>query len=273
MESMQSSRDVIATEVREAQARAVHPLRPLLRAMALQLLRRKELFVVGILLSLYVLAALIVQLVGSGGGATARFLAGLGLQLGSLLSTLLVLVLAARQLPEEIELRTIYPILAKPVTRGTVLLGKLLPVWLLGAAAMTLFMLATLLAVPGLAGIDWRLLPQALGLQVLALGVVTALAGWLSLWLPPALAMLAGGALIFAGPLLGNLLASQLTGALGGWVAGLLPHVPMLVCWQRLAQGGAALGPATSLGLVIYGLLWLGLFAGLMRARFQRLSL
>lgn len=50
--------------------------------------------------------------------------------------------------PQELELRTIYPILAKPVSRGQVIAGKAISVWLAAVAALALFSVVTLVIAP-----------------------------------------------------------------------------------------------------------------------------
>ncbi len=54
-------------------------------------------------------------------------------------SLFIALGAAARQIPAERESRTIFPLMAKPVTRGQILLGKWLGCWLACGAALLVF--------------------------------------------------------------------------------------------------------------------------------------
>jgi ABC-2 type transport system permease protein len=260
--------------------RSPSPVWLLMRAVWLQSLRRNEFYVFVILLALYLIGGLVARLVnfnfaaGTGPEAArqaaqnARFVAGLGLQMGSALSSLLVIVLGARQIPAELEQRTIYPVLAKPVTRGQVLLGKALPMWLLGMMAMLMFMAVTLAVTPRDEHQQVGVLLQALGAKGLALAMLTALVLWMSLWLPSGVAMLLAGATAFLGTTLANWLTGL--GRAGGAVAALIPDFKLFDQFLRFVDGGAPVEPALLARLMIYGGLWLLIFSGLALARFRR---
>lgn len=57
-------------------------------------------------------------------GVQIKFLKDLSLSIISLFGVLITIAVAVKQLPAEIEARTIYPLLAKPVTRYELILGK-----------------------------------------------------------------------------------------------------------------------------------------------------
>ncbi len=59
-------------------------------------------------------------------GVQVKFLKDMSLAVISLFGMLITIVVAVNQIPREIEWRTIYPLLAKPVKRGEFLLGKFL---------------------------------------------------------------------------------------------------------------------------------------------------
>jgi len=83
---------------------------------------------------------------------------------------------AARQIPAEREQRTIFPLLAKPVTRWQVILGKFAGCWLACGLALVVFY-AFFVVVSGTREHHWPLLNyfQAMWLQWVMLGVVIAL--------------------------------------------------------------------------------------------------
>src|SRR6185436_14380592 len=83
---------------------------------------------------------------------------------------------AARQIPAERENRTIFPLLAKPVTRAQVILGKFLGCWMACGLALIVFYLF-FGVVSGSREHQWPLLQyfQALWLHWLMLAMVVAL--------------------------------------------------------------------------------------------------
>lgn len=252
----------------------LHPLPHLVRAVWLRALRRRELHVLLILMGLYILGALVMRVIGIDTPQTARFIRGLGLQLAGLLSAILVIVLAGRQVPEELELRTIYPVLARPVTRAQYLLGKAAPTFAAGLAALLLFVVFTLAVTPSLPYQHLAVLAQALALKAAALAMLTALALWLSLRLPSAVAMLAAGAVYFVGAPVANILAEAAGAGLAArWLTGLIPNFPLLGHLQRFVDGGPVLGPAAFAGLVAYAALFTAIFAALALRRFNRMPL
>ena len=174
----------------------------------------------------------------------------------------------------EIELRTIYPVLAKPVTRGQVLLGKALPTWLTGVAAMALFALATLALTPHLAYQHFSVMAQAFFLKAGSLAILTALVLWLSLWLPLAVAVLAAAFVYFLGtPAAGIAVRALGDSASAGLLAGLVPDFTLLHQFGRFVNGGAALSPGALAGLLAYAALWTALLGALAVRRFQRMAL
>ena len=213
------------------------------------------------------------RIIGIGTPQAARFITDLGLQLGSLLASLLVIFMGARQLTMEIELRTIYPVLAKPVTRDQVLLGKMLPTWLMGVAAMALFTLATLALTPRLPYQHAGVLAQALLLKAGSLALLTALTAWLSLCLPAAVSILAAGLVFFLGAPALNMAVQFAGGGAIRALAGLLPDPALLQQFGRYVDGGAALSLAGLAGFVVYALLWTGIFGALASWRFRRMAL
>lgn len=104
------------------------------RVVILEMVRRKDVYV------LLFLTALVTLLLGSvnifGDDRIARYLKEVCLTLVWLSSIVIATVTSARQLPAERENRTVFPLLAKPVSRWEVLFGKFLGCW--GACALSL---------------------------------------------------------------------------------------------------------------------------------------
>jgi ABC-type transport system involved in cytochrome c biogenesis permease component len=97
-------------------------------------------------------------------------------------SLVIAISTAARQLPAERESRTLFPLLAKPVTRSEVIAGKFLGCWIACGAALVVFYFI-LGVVSASREHEWRVLEyaQALWLQWIFLAVVIAFGLWGSL--------------------------------------------------------------------------------------------
>jgi ABC-type transport system involved in multi-copper enzyme maturation permease subunit len=139
-----------------------------------ELYRRKDFYV------LFVLSALITLMAGSAtffnDDKIVRYLKELCLLLIWIAALVIAVTTAARQIPAEREQRTIFPLLAKPVTRGQVIAGKFLGCWLATGIALVMFYLF-LGVVSASREHVWPLLNyfQALWMQWLLLGVVIAM--------------------------------------------------------------------------------------------------
>jgi ABC-type transport system involved in multi-copper enzyme maturation permease subunit len=104
-----------------------------------EMIRRKDFYV------LFVLTALITLVMGSvnifNDDSVVRYLKEISLLLIWIASLVISIGAAARQIPAEKENRTIFPLLAKPVSRAQLLLGKFLGCWLACGLALVVFYL------------------------------------------------------------------------------------------------------------------------------------
>ena len=224
-------------------------------AALLEARRRRDAAVAAIFAGVFGIGLLAARRVGYESPPAATFLLNLGLATSAFLSLLASLLLGARQLPDEMENRTLQPLLARPVRRAEVLLGKWLAAWAAGAALFAATALPTLLLVPRLEPVCAGTLFQGLCLHALALGFVGALGMAATLWLPRAPGTLLAAALAFgAGPLV----------RLGGrWpVLHALPDPGRLNLVGRYTDGIGPLPPGDFLLLAAYALLWTGLLLG-----------
>ncbi|HAV61268.1 MAG TPA: hypothetical protein DCY13_02770 [Verrucomicrobiales bacterium] len=145
-----------------------------------ELYRRKDFYV------LFILTVLITVLAGSANFFNDPRIVGwlkeLSLTLIWLSSLVIAINTAARQIPAERESRTIFPLLAKPVTRADVMAGKFLGCWLACGIALLVFYLFFGIVVSAKGG---RLftgdLVLAVWLHWMLLGMVIALSLWGSL--------------------------------------------------------------------------------------------
>jgi ABC-type transport system involved in multi-copper enzyme maturation permease subunit len=104
-----------------------------------ELYRRKDFYV------LFVLTAVITLMLGSvsffNEDSIVRYLKDICLLLIWISALVIAIATTARQLPTERENRTIFPLLAKPVTRAHVIVGKFVGCWLATGLALIVFYL------------------------------------------------------------------------------------------------------------------------------------
>ena len=112
-------------------------IRLLSRVVLKESIRRKDFYV------LFVVTAVITLVMGSVNlfhdNQIVRYLKEICLLLIWISTVVIAITMAARQIPAERESRTIFPLLAKPITRTEVLLGKFFGCWIAVAAALAVF--------------------------------------------------------------------------------------------------------------------------------------
>lgn len=151
----------------------------------LEMYRRKDFYV------LFVLTALITLVLGSvnffNEDRIVRYLKEMCLLLIWISSLVIAVTSTARQIPTEREQRTLFPLLAKPVTRTEVVLGKFWGCWQVSLAALLVFYVF-FAVVSGAREHAWPVASyvQAFTLHGFMLGIV--------------IAMTLAGSLVFAAP-------------------------------------------------------------------------
>lgn len=139
-----------------------------------ELYRRKDFYV------LFILTAVLTVLLGSGNFFNdvkiVRYLKEICLLLIWVSALVIAIGTTARQIPAERENRTIFPLLAKPVTRAQVVMGKFVGCWLACGLALAVFYVF-FGVISGTRENHWPLLQwlQAFWLQWVMLGIVVAL--------------------------------------------------------------------------------------------------
>jgi ABC-type transport system involved in multi-copper enzyme maturation permease subunit len=153
------------------------------RGVLLEAVRRKDLWVIAILGMIIILAASMLGFFGVRG--LEVFVKDLAVTVLGMFSTIVAILTSSRLLPDEIRNRTLYPLLARPITRLDLLLGKFF-----GAVAATwigFLCLASLTAV-ALAifhvQFEWVML-QYLVLKMMGLVVLCAVTLTLSAYMTP----------------------------------------------------------------------------------------
>jgi len=243
----------------------------------LDALRRKDLYVMAILCGLMIAAGRVFAVVGLWGLETV--IKDLTFSAVSLCSILLCILLATRQVPEEISRRTLYPLLARPIGRGEMLFGKFLGTLVMSWAAL---LLASGVALISLASLHCPLGPvvvQYVVLRGFALAPIAALSICLSLYLTPSAAVLVSVLLTLGASTFAR--ASTLVGGDAGPIPAaalrafdwLMPRMDLFDLGTKAAFDWGPV-PAWVIGdLALYALLYTLLPLAAAVLRFRRLAL
>lgn len=249
-----------------------------LAAMAvLESIRRKDLWVSVILAGLMMLAAGMMGKFGVKGLET--FLKSTALTVVNLLSVTLAVIFTARQIPEELSRRTVYPLLARPISRFDLLFGKFLGAYALSLLGLALFSGIAWAALTyfglGMGAIFW----QYLLLRAAVLGVVCAVTLGLSVFLTPQATvtvslLLAMISQTFASAVM--LLDGEAERAGRFFLHALyfaLPQFDLFDLSARASYGWAPIPAATVLQVTVYGLLHAAVWMTLAALKFRRQAL
>lgn len=233
------------------------------RGVYIELKRRKDFYVLLMLMLLYVMVIAAVRVVGIDNAATGTLLLNLGMTLAAGASVILTLLLAARQLPDEIDNRTLFPLLARPVSRPVVLAGKWLACWLGGVFTLGVLLLLGWGPAPKLESYDAAMAVQALLLLVAALSMVSASALLLSVFFPKGVTIVAVGLWIAAGGKVTDF-ATRATGdgVFGGIVDWLFAYLPQFHKYNTITRYTDGAGPLPFLdfaSLVAYAIVFTSL--------------
>jgi ABC-type transport system involved in multi-copper enzyme maturation permease subunit len=251
-------------------------IRILTWAALVETVRRKDLYVVAFLAVFGIAGGSVLATVGVRGIET--FLRDFALMIVNLLSIAICIWLAARQLPEELSRRTLFPLLARPVRRFDVLLAKFLAVWALSCGALVVLAgiawLALALFHAGIGPIFW----QYLFLRMLSFGPIAALTMSMSLALSPAATVVLSGLLTTCWTLFSRTLADsirhapEVSQAPLKAVYFLLPHLDLFDLSARAAYNYPPVAPWVLGVLLLYAAAYVLVFLGLGELRFRRMA-
>lgn len=241
--------------------------------------RRKDSFVLLSLSMLFAIGAIVVRVIGVTNDSTSRLLLSCGLGLSSTLSAILVALFASRAMPEEMENRTLYPLLAKPVSRGQVLIAKFLGIYSISLLAFFCFLALAWLPVPKMSNGSSILLLQGIVLQALSLAGLCWLAMLLSMQLPSLVSgliallvwFMAAPVVDFSTNLMGA--SSANWGRMWSHAAGIIPDWSALRFFQAYVDGASALDIVAFAGLALYACTFAVLFAAIAIQCFDRKAL
>ena len=208
-------------------------------------------------------------------GEGRKVVTDFGLAGASLLATLLAVFLGSALLHKEMERRTIYAVMAKPIRRHEFLLGKFLGLW--GTIG---FLAAGMI---GIVAIQLAVVHQAAGphlvgpalLAIAELGIVTAFVVFFSSFTTPGLTALFTVAAVAAGQLAEDLLyfgthgGSRFLALATEAVYWLLPHLSVFNA-RGLASHGLAVPPERLAFALAYGGLYMAALLIAAGAIFER---
>lgn len=227
------------------------------RGVFIEAVRRREIFVVLLFAGLFVVGAITARMMGTESDAAAAFILNLGLSLVWIMGMVLAILIGARQFPDELETRSLYPLLAKPVQRHQYIVGKWLATSLAAGATVLVLNALSVAASPWPAGLSPALLAQAVILELFAISAAAAIALALSIRLPKSLTVVITGLLVFAAAPLMSLLLSRIAPgparSAAQWVAGYVPNISRLDLLNGFSAGAGALGFSDMLSLMAYG--------------------
>ena len=234
--------------------------RALVRLSLLELWRRNDIF--GLLVLALALLVPLSAMKPFGASGAVRYVDEVALLLVWGYSLFISLGTGARAFPPEFESRTIYPLLAKPVSRGALLVGKYLGACTASLSALAFFYLLFVLSCAfrgTMPGVD---LVQAFVLHAAFVALAVALALLGSLLVTPSanltlMAILLGGMFFFGRRL--PAYAETAGGALKALVLaayGLAPHAEFFDMRQRVIHGWGAVEPGVFLAVLAYAIVY-----------------
>ncbi|MGI6459847.1 MAG: ABC transporter permease subunit [Candidatus Hydrogenedentales bacterium] len=243
----------------------------------LESFRRKDPYVVLILGFAIMLGAGLFNRFGIAG--LEKFVKDVALTVTNILCIVLCVVVSARQFPAELAQRTLYPLLAKPVSRTTVYLGKYLGAGIMSSAMVLLFWveLHALFLVFGIS--SGAIFFQALYLRILSMWLIAAVVMTLSLFLTHGANVTASLLLSLAMSTFANTILavhSELQGA-ARWLAEgiywLVPHLELFDLSKKVIHEWPSIPAGALAALTAYAAVYAALFVALGTWRFRRLSL
>ena len=230
-----------------------------------ELVRRKDFYV------LFVLTALLTLMMGSitffEQDSIVRYVKEICLMLIWVSTLVIAVTTAARQIPAERESRTIFPLLAKPISRTQIMIGKFLGCWLaVGIALVVFYGFFAVISVAREHDLPLLNYVQALWMHWMMLGIVIALTLVGSLILTPSanvsIVILIALAILLVGEFL-NQVAARSGGIVGSiiyLVYFAMPHLELFDLRPRIIHQWAPVSiQAISLGSV-YAIAYMALF-------------
>jgi len=239
--------------------------------------RRKDPYVLLILTFLIVLGAGLFSQFGAEG--LGKFVKDVGFSVTNALAVIICVITAARQLPAEIQNRTLYPLLAKPVSRTQVLIGKYVGVSVMATAVVILFAIELYVLFRYLRIPVSEVYFQAVYLRVVLMWVIAAFTIFLSLVMTHAANVTISLLLSVAMATFNNAILTVMTELEGitlqvfRGLYYILPHFELFDLAKKEVHGWPPVPAWVLIAMTAYAVLYSGIFLGLGVRRFSRLAL
>ncbi len=243
----------------------------------LEAIRRRDIYV------MLILSAIIIVVTGIFNAFNVpelnKFMIDVSLSIINIFVIILAVLISARQLPYELERRTLYPMLAKPIGRFQFLLGKFAGIMAMSTTALLLFFVVAAIT---FIGFDIPIRPvyfQHIYLRWVSLFLICSMTLCLSLVLTHAAnvtisLLICMGASLFTRTIVivhDNL--SPLHQKLVNTIYWIFPHLDLFDLSRRVTHGWPAVAGWALAALTLYAFIYTAIFLGLGYLRFRRLPL
>jgi ABC-type transport system involved in multi-copper enzyme maturation permease subunit len=246
----------------------------LARATILEALRRKDLYVLLILTAVIIGSAGLTNFFGIHG--LQKFLKDISFTVINIFTIIIAVTVTARQLPYELENRTIYPLLAKQISRLHFLLGKYVGALIMSTFTLLVFSTIFLITlVLFQASTDWIFL-QAIFLRFLSLALIVALVLCLSLFVTQSanvtisLLFCIGASIISRSITLTYEQLDPLLRTFAAAVYWVVPHLDLFDLSKKVVHGWPPISVPVMIFLTIYAGIYTFVFLTVGLIRFRR---
>jgi len=235
----------------------------LAKGVVKELFRRKDFYLIFALLVVMILYAATISFGGERG--FQRYFKEIGISLAYIFSVIIAATFAAREIPQEIESKTIYPILAHPVSRLEFLSGKFAGVLFVSIISFTLFYITFIISflLRGDFSTPLILLVEGYMLHACLLSFFTSLAILFSLFLSSAANTGITLILYFGTNWFGGTFPAYI----------FLPHPELFDIKEKIVHSWDVVPAWMMSFLIVYAIIYTAIFLGLSYSIFKRRSL
>ncbi len=243
----------------------------------LESFRRKDPYVVFILGFAMLLGAAVFSQFGVSG--VEKFVKDAGLTITTVFSLVICVTAAARQLPTEIQNRTLHPLLGKPISRTGFYLGKFIGVGVMSSAVVIVFFVLVRLILLLFKIPTGAVFYQALYLRIVSMWFIGAGVLCLSLFATHGATVTISLLTCLCMQMFAHTVLyvhDELTGIslrLIETVYWLAPHLELLDLSKKVIHGWPPVPTWVLLGVTLYGLLYTGIFLAIGCFRLRRMPL
>lgn len=243
-------------------------------ASLLEAVRRKDIYVMVILSGIIIVVTGIFNAFGV--PELHKFMIDVSLSIINIFTIVIAVIVSARQLPYELEHRTLYPMLAKPVGRLQFLMGKFT-----GIMEMSTIALLTFFVVAGVVFVSFGIPLRAVFFQYIylrwvSLFLICSMTLCLSLVLTHAanvvisLLICFGAAMFTRTVVIVHNSLNPVSQKLIDAAYYVFPHMDLFDISKRVVHGYVPAPTWALAGMTVYALIYTGIFLGLGYLRFRR---